>query len=617
MKKFISLLVTVAMLAAMTAVMPITASAEAADFALSFRQTTTTSGIWNLYAGGGGTLYTAQTDNWQIVEDTLILKDGFYFETTDNYGLRMNSNNLKMEGNVTIIAASGGGTSNGNAIDSAADIEVTGNALVKSMNNSRSYVNAISFLGFQGIGTIRGTGTLTAEVLAGNTTNGINGVRLISGDVTVIAKGGNVAEGTTSSNNPSSGIRLGGDSLTIKDNAKVTAIGGNCFNSYGIYSEGTQAGIIITDNAEVTATGGEATISSAGIQVRADVTIGGNAIATLTGGDVSRDTGECSSYGLFVDLGSVEIKENATVTATGGDVSDTSGLSTGTGRNRRSSGIVAQRDIIISGTATVTATGGSAQTSHNTSPAESYGIRNGAVTYNNPKEIIISGTPTITAIGGSVSAGNPDNEFSAGIVLSDSSTTGPNSLTVDIDGGKIAAKGATYAIYRADYNNAGSHQFDYPNNYGIWGINTSGKYTIAGELKRMNPPSPYNGYYSVLDSADEVIKDLIIFTADEDVNCDEGHTFGTWTESLPAVGTYKEVDVRSCSVCNLQEFTNRVDSRDCGEGDYVCGLIACKLCNTQPPKTGFGDYSGFAVIAVALVGTSAGLWFYSRRRVRN
>ncbi|MCL2109409.1 MAG: hypothetical protein FWH20_08730 [Oscillospiraceae bacterium] len=62
--------------------------------------------------------------------------------------------------------------------------------------------------------------------------------------------------------------------------------------------------------------------------------------------------------------------------------------------------------------------------------------------------------------------------------------------------------------------------------------------------------------------------------------------------------------------------TNCNPVRICGENGYECRSVDCETCfsNKQPPKTGLGDYRGLAAVAIALTGTSAGLWVYSRRR---
>ncbi|MCL2108643.1 MAG: hypothetical protein FWH20_04765 [Oscillospiraceae bacterium] len=656
MKKFISrfiaLLITLALLLAMTAVMPITASAEAVDYTIYVAKVGDKH-ILNRHATQtqGYGPYTDNEGKWEFDEDTMTLwlKDGFNFETTaaGNPGINVgDGNNLRL-GNVTIksgteaIRMSGGNLIvDGTAVITTATIpNNTSNSVVLNLGNGHT--------------TISGNGTLTVTsggLLSGSAIYNNSGGLTIEGDVTVNASGPNTT-GNSSGISMTSGN--GNNNLIIKDNARVTATGGSIENSssYGISLMDDI--ITITDFAEVTATGGNAenstgstsAVYSYGIYSQRGILIEKDAKVTATGGSVTGIStySAASSYGFYCyGTNDLVIKDRAEVTGIGGtSTSPSTALSIGIASNSK---------VIISDTAKVTGTGGTAQTTAaSQNGSQSYGIGG------NNSGISISGSPTVTATGGAVISDNENYKASAGIRAGYHSDA--YLLKVEIDGGKITAKGDTHAINSLSasaFIAANAPVLDLPDDYGVFGINSRGKYTIPGIFERVNILTYSN--WTVRNDG-EIIKDLIIFTADEDINCDEGHSFGGWAEILEVTNTYKAVDEQTCTVCGEKQFRGRepiagFDSRECGvdgyecglrtceicapvcgvdgyecglraceicapvcgEDGYKCNLITCEKCNTQPPKTGLGDYRGFVGVVVVLVGTSAALWLYSRRR---
>ena len=240
-----------------------------ADYRLTFMSSTPN---WLLIRGtNAANLYTEQTDKWEINGNTLILKDGFTFETTSHIALAINSppsstTFIEVRGDVYLAAGSAGTlsepTSYGTFFRSATTIRGDGHLTVKGgyAPNGSSYG---IYMGASNL-AIEGGVTITAE--AGAARDHSLGIRsgssvVIKGDADVTAIGGQVSfihAATTSAGIYSS-------SATFSDNAKVTAVGGkSAYNSYGLWSS---AGITFNDNANVTAIAGEAVMGqSRGIQ---------------------------------------------------------------------------------------------------------------------------------------------------------------------------------------------------------------------------------------------------------------------------------------------------------------------------------------------------------------
>lgn len=202
------------------------------------------------------------------------------------------------------------------------------------------------------------TGTLTLKdaTINGTETIGYVGAGIYAkGDLTIVLEGSSTVTGAVDGNGDSQSIRVeknltiqGGGSLTAKgadttdDNSSygifvggsftqqggnVTAIGGTCKSSRGLYvSVYTGNGTVTVQSGTLTATGGVASSGSYGIYISG--TIGNNMTVTVSDATVTAtgDTGKYS-YGLYMDSSSssVTLSGSGSLTARSGSATNTAG----------------------------------------------------------------------------------------------------------------------------------------------------------------------------------------------------------------------------------------------------------------------------------------------------
>ena len=230
----------------------------------------------------------------------------------------------------------------------------------------------------------------------------------ITGNVTVIAKGGNGAAGI------GGGKDGEGNNITISESATVTATGGMYGAGIGGGKGGGGSFIVISGSATVTATGGMygAGIGGGDGKGCRSIEILGDAQVTATGGKCGAGIG-CGDWGKAYDI---RISDNASVIATGGE------WGAGIGSGARS-GVTS--GITVEGSATVIAIGGEG------------GAGIGGVYYGETAGIVIRETAVVSASGGkdTISDVDVDENVGKGAAIGDGASNSQGNI---IDGNELS-----------------------------------------------------------------------------------------------------------------------------------------------------------------------------------